>query len=179
MAAAPVRAAVPTMPTPCRHPGCQCDREWIAAQHYESDQPSGRALVIPTHAQQCSRVAQRHSLALGDRRPGLDATALRLEVGKRFCGLLALDDEGRAGLPLIGHDRGCRVRSAPLGHDAIDRGDPPVEVGQFGGGHLDARVKVCGLHGPGSGGHGSVADVRSRQLRKGAGGIDYRQPGDQ
>jgi hypothetical protein len=36
------------------------------------------------------------SLALGDRRPDPDATALDLAVGKRVCGLLSVDDEGSA-----------------------------------------------------------------------------------
>jgi hypothetical protein len=53
-------------------------------------------LAIPTDSDRFGRVAQWHRLALGDRRPDLDATALHLEVGKRFCRLLALDDEGSA-----------------------------------------------------------------------------------
>jgi hypothetical protein len=51
--------------------------------------------AIPT-VDQFGRVAQWHRLALGDRRSDLDATALHLEVGKCFCRLLALDDEGSA-----------------------------------------------------------------------------------
>jgi hypothetical protein len=39
---------------------------------------------------------QRHHLGLDDCRLGLDAAALHLEGGKRFCGSLALDDEGSA-----------------------------------------------------------------------------------
>jgi hypothetical protein len=78
------------------------------SQH--SDQPPDRLLAIPSDSDQFGRVGQWHRLALGDRRPDLDATALHLR-GKTFCGLLALDDEGsviprmKSGPPATGSPR--------------------------------------------------------------------------
>ena len=67
-----------------------------STQHHEGNQPPDRLLAIPTDSHQFGRVAPWRRLALGNRRSDPDATALHLEVGKRFCGLLALDDEDSA-----------------------------------------------------------------------------------
>jgi hypothetical protein len=79
-----------------RRRGHQCDRERITAQHQEGDQPPDLLSLSPPTPINSAGVARWRCLALGDRCPDLDATALHLEVGKRFCGLPALDDEGSA-----------------------------------------------------------------------------------
>jgi hypothetical protein len=82
---------------------------------------------------------------------GLDAAAIHLQRCQHLGGPLALGNEGGTGLALIRHCGLRRVRPAALGRpgdDAVDRRDPPVDVGHLGGGHLEAAVQFCCLQSP-------------------------------
>jgi hypothetical protein len=50
------------------------------------------------------------------------------------------------------------------GHDGVDCRDPAVDVGELGGGHLDAGVGVRDFHIVGAGRQGSLADVTGHEL---------------
>jgi hypothetical protein len=91
----------------------------ISALSHRIPRPSS-----PPRPNSSARVTQRHRFALGDRRAGLDATALHLEVGKRFCGLLALDDEGSA-IPRM--KSGTPATGSPR-HDLADQRLRPLSV---------------------------------------------------
>jgi hypothetical protein len=81
-------------------------------QHQVMRGMRGYAFSLPTPSIRSRR--QWHRFALGDRLPDLDATALHLEVGKRFCRLLALDDEDSA-IDGLTPSRSLRKASRPPG----------------------------------------------------------------
>jgi hypothetical protein len=72
------------------------DRQRIAAQHHKGHQPPGRLLAIPAGSDRFGRVLQCiASLSAIDARTWTLSRST-FKVGKRFCALLALDDEGSA-----------------------------------------------------------------------------------
>jgi hypothetical protein len=168
--------------SPCRSRGRKRDRERIATEDHQRNQPPDGLLGVCVDPEQFGRVPDRCRLGLDlpPHRP--QGSPLGLEIGKGGTLTLPLTSELGTGFPLP-FDRRERRGGLAASGCFLDRHvhlvEPAVQVGNGVGRNLDAGGERCVLRHDGGRGHAVFPDMGRYQLSVHARRIDDSEPGDQ